>query len=120
MNNSRKNASEAPYILPQPEQPFKGVIGKTYKDSTPHKLEIVKAPAGAPNVLYILIDDAGYGQWGTFGGQVSTPNLDRFVSSTRLPFGIVHARRSHARRRFGTPNTPNSRADREPKCPNHG
>src|SRR5271156_7049289 len=27
-----KNTSETPYVLPQPEQPFKGVIGKTYKD----------------------------------------------------------------------------------------
>jgi len=76
-----KNTSETPYVLPQPEQPFKGVIGKTYKDSTPHKLEIVKAAAGAPNVLYILIDDAGYGQWGTFGGQVPTPNLDRLAKA---------------------------------------
>jgi hypothetical protein len=86
MENSEKNSkasdvrqgsSDTPYVLPQPEQPFQGIIGKTYKDSTPHKLDIVKAPAGAPNVLYILIDDAGYGQWGMFGGQIPTPNLDR-------------------------------------------
>jgi arylsulfatase A-like enzyme len=81
VDNSQKNPSDTPYILPLPEQPFKGVIGKTYKDSTPHKLEIVKAPAGAPNVLYILIDDAGYGQWGTFGGQIPTPNLDRLAEA---------------------------------------
>ena len=30
----------------------------------------IKAPAGAPNVLLIMIDDSGFGQWGTFGGQV--------------------------------------------------
>src|SRR5438034_10575231 len=27
----------------------------------------------------ILIDDSGFGQWGTFGGQVPTPNLDRLA-----------------------------------------
>jgi arylsulfatase A-like enzyme len=55
------------------------VIGQTYKDSTPDKIPLVKAPAGAPNVILILIDDSGFGQWGTFGGQVPTPNLDRLA-----------------------------------------
>ena len=60
-------------VLPRPDPKFNGVIGQTYKDSTPDKIPLVKAPAGAPNVLFILIDDAGFGQWGTFGGQVPTP-----------------------------------------------
>jgi arylsulfatase len=42
-------------------------------------MALTKAPPGAPNVLIILIDDAGFGQWGTFGGQVPTPNLDRLA-----------------------------------------
>lgn len=67
-------------VLPAPEPPFKGKIGRTYKDSQPDKIPVVKAPAGAPNVLVILIDDAGYGSWGTFGGQVPTPNLDRLAN----------------------------------------
>src|SRR5204863_4358757 len=54
-------------------------IGRTYKDSTPGAMTLDKAPAGAPNVLLILIDDAGFGQWGTFGGQVSTPSLERLA-----------------------------------------
>jgi arylsulfatase A-like enzyme len=66
-------------VLPRPEPKFNGVIGQTYKDSTPDKIPLVKAPAGAPNVLFILIDDAGFGQWSTFGGQVPTPNLDRLA-----------------------------------------
>jgi arylsulfatase len=66
-------------VLPRPDPKFNGVIGQTYKDSTPDKIPLVKAPAGAPNVLLILIDDAGFGQWGTFGGQVPTPNLDRLA-----------------------------------------
>ena len=36
-----------------------------------------KAPEGAPNVLIVLIDDAGFGAPDTFGGPVSTPNYTR-------------------------------------------
>jgi len=66
-------------VLPRPDPKFNGVIGQTYKDSTPDKIPLVKAPAGAPNVLLIPIDDSGFGQWSTFGGQVPTPNLDRLA-----------------------------------------
>jgi arylsulfatase A-like enzyme len=66
-------------VLPPPEPKFTGTIGRTYRESTPGKFPIVKAPAGAPNVLLVLIDDCGYGQWGTFGGQIPTPNLDRLA-----------------------------------------
>ena len=70
----------APEVLPKPEQAFSDAkIGRTYKDSKPGTMGLSKAPAGAPNVLIILIDDAGFGQWGTFGGQVPTPNLDRLA-----------------------------------------
>ena len=40
----------------------------------------VKPPAGAPNVLLVLIDDAGFGNPGTFGGPIDTPNYDRMAS----------------------------------------
>jgi arylsulfatase len=69
------------YVLPQPAPEFKGAIGTTYKDSTPDKIPIVNPPKSAPNIIYILIDDSGFGQWGTFGGQVPTPNLDRLAKS---------------------------------------
>src|SRR6476661_2098984 len=70
----------APVVLPKPEQSFGNAkIGRTYKDSKPGTIALTKAPAGAPNVLIVLIDDAGFGQWGTFGGQVPTPNLDRLA-----------------------------------------
>jgi arylsulfatase len=49
----------------------------------------VKTPAGAPNILLILIDDTGYGTWGTFGGQVATPSLDR-VASMGLRYTRFH------------------------------
>src|SRR6478735_8373212 len=67
-------------VLPKPEQAFGDAkIGRTYKDSKPGTMALTKAPAAAPNVLIILIDDAGFGQWGTFGGQVPTPSLDRLA-----------------------------------------
>jgi len=56
-------------------------IGRTYKDSVPDKIPIIKAPDGAPNVLLVLIDDCGFGQWGTFGGEIPTPNLDRLAKA---------------------------------------
>ena len=77
--NQGDSAAKSAYVLPQPTPPFKGVIGRTYKDSKPDKISITKAPEGAPNVLLILIDDAGFGQWSTFGGQIPTPNLDRLA-----------------------------------------
>jgi arylsulfatase len=67
-------------VLPKPEEGFKDAkIGRTYKDSKPGTMTLTKAPAGAPNILIVLIDDSGFGQWGTFGGQVPTPNLDRLA-----------------------------------------
>lgn len=41
----------------------------------------VKAPAGAPNVLIVLIDDVGFGASQTFGGPVPMPTLDRLAQS---------------------------------------
>ena len=75
------NQFQTSVVLPRPEPKFKGRIGTTYKDSQPDKIPIIKAPEGAPNVLLILIDDCGFGQWGTFGGQIPTPNLDRLARS---------------------------------------
>jgi arylsulfatase len=66
--------------LPQPDPIFKGKIGKTFEDSTPDFPQGVKAPEGAPNVVVILLDDVGFGQPGTFGGPIPTPNIDKLAS----------------------------------------
>ncbi len=58
-----------PQILPRPDSRFDGNVGRTYLESdTPQFPQPVKAPAGAPNVVLILLDDAGFGQFSTFGG----------------------------------------------------
>lgn len=68
--------------LPIPVAPFAGKIGMTFKDSMPDWKPALSqvAPKGAPNVVVILLDDLGFGQPGTFGGPVPTPNLDRLAS----------------------------------------
>src|SRR6185295_7323110 len=82
--------TKAPEILPKQTKPFADAkIGRTYKDSKPGTISLTKAPAGAPNVLIVLIDDSGFGQWGTFGGQVPTPNLDR-VAKMGLRYTRFH------------------------------
>jgi arylsulfatase len=47
---------------------------------TPPQFE-VKAPAGAPNVVIVLIDDLGFGATSTFGGPIPTPTLDGLAKS---------------------------------------
>jgi arylsulfatase A-like enzyme len=37
----------------------------------------VKLPVGAPNILFVFIDDAGFGNPSTFGGPIRTPTYDR-------------------------------------------
>jgi arylsulfatase A-like enzyme len=76
---AQDDAANQATVLPRPDAPFKGVIGKYYQDSKMDVMHVTKAPAGAPNVLLVLIDDCGFGQWGTFGGQTPTPNLDRLA-----------------------------------------
>jgi arylsulfatase len=68
-------------VLPRPEQPFKGHIGRTVEESTKDFPQEVKAPQGAPNILLILTDDVGFGASSTFGGPVPTPTMDRLANS---------------------------------------
>ena len=62
-------------------QQFKGVIGRSVSESTPWWPEPVRAREGAPNVLYIVLDDVGYGQISSFGGLCETPNLDKLAAN---------------------------------------
>lgn len=66
--------------LPIDDPEFTGTIGKTYLESTEAWPEPPKPPAGAPNVVIILLDDVGFGQVGTFGGPVPTPALDQLAA----------------------------------------
>ena len=73
--------------LPIRRPPFAGVAGKTLGDSQPdwELIGHVKPPAGAPNVLLVLIDDAGFSNPGTFGGSIDAPRYDRMAARVNIP-----------------------------------
>src|SRR5262245_3534219 len=81
---------ETPSVLPRPDFHFPGTVGRTYLDSDPAQFpQPVPAPKGAPNVVLILIDDAGFGQFSTFGGGVPSPTMDR-LAAEGLRFNTFH------------------------------
>jgi arylsulfatase len=67
--------------LPPPPQKFGGTIEPDAKNSKPFWPARVVPPKGAPNVLLIITDDAGYGVASTFGGVIPTPALDRIAQN---------------------------------------
>src|ERR1700735_4143188 len=75
-----KDKPEKQESLPFPPPPSTSVAGRTMQESvykkrvTPRRLR-----ADAPNILIVLIDDAGPGLPTTFGGEVQTPTMDRIV-----------------------------------------
>lgn len=62
-------------------QPYQGVVGKTLAESKEWWPQPVKAPANAPNVIWIVLDDVGYGASGTFGGLIKTPTFDSLAAN---------------------------------------
>jgi arylsulfatase len=65
----------------QSAQPYQGTVGRTLAESKEWWPEPVKAPKGAPNVVWILLDDVGYGAAGTFGGLIDTPTFDALANN---------------------------------------
>jgi arylsulfatase len=63
--------------------PFKGVIKLDVRDSTPDWTPYTpkRAPAGAPNVLFILYDDTGQASWSPYGGAINMPTLDKLAAN---------------------------------------
>ncbi len=61
-------------------QPYQGVVGKTLADSKEWWPEPLKTPAGAPNIVWVLLDDVGFGASSAFGGLISTPNFDSLAA----------------------------------------
>ncbi len=67
--------------LPIRRETFAGVAGRTLDRSEPdwNLIAHPAPPEGAPNVLLVLIDDAGFGNPSTFGGAIQTPNFTRMA-----------------------------------------
>jgi arylsulfatase A-like enzyme len=60
----------------RPGTAFPGVIGRAFDQSRPAWPQPLRAREGAPNVLFIILDDTGFGQLGCYGSPIRTPNLD--------------------------------------------
>ncbi len=83
-------AAATPDHLPRPDFHFTGQVGRTYQDSDPAQFpQPVAAPKGAPNIVLILLDDVGFGQFSTFGGAVPSPTMDR-LAKEGLRFNRFH------------------------------
>lgn len=79
-----------PSVLPRPDFHFPGEVGRTYLDSDPAQFpKPVQAPGGAPNILLVLIDDCGFGQYSTFGGGIPSPSMDR-LATEGLRYNLFH------------------------------
>lgn len=69
--------------LPIPDRPHTGIV--TYDARDPHAafpaIEPIRPPAGAPNVLLVLLDDVGFAASSAFGGPISTPTAERLATS---------------------------------------
>ncbi|MGW6120597.1 arylsulfatase [Nocardia sp. NPDC055165] len=59
---------------------FGGSAGRTSAESTPDWTYPPTAPAGAPNIIVVLVDDMGYSDIGPFGSEIETPTLDRLAA----------------------------------------
>ena len=68
----------------QPGTAFPGRMGRTIGESDPAWPAPLRAEQGAPNVLYIVLDDTGYGQFGCYGSPINTPTFDRLAANGLL------------------------------------
>ena len=74
--------------LPFPPTPSASVAGRTIQESVyKQRVEPRRLPSDSPNILIVLIDDAGPGLPSAFGGEVQTPTLERVVKE-----GIAYSR----------------------------
>jgi arylsulfatase A-like enzyme len=64
--------------VPEPARPVYTELDVRSASPPPPRFEVT-APAGAPNVVIILIDDVGFGAAEPFGGPVPLPTLDRLA-----------------------------------------
>src|SRR4051794_41893799 len=68
-------------VLPVRDRPFDGTLPYDAKDpdaSFP-AIEPLRPPAGAPNVLVVLLDDVGFAASSAFGGPCATPTAERLA-----------------------------------------
>lgn len=67
-----------------PGTTFPGRIGRTIDESQPAWPAPIVAKPGSPNVLFIVLDDTGFGQLGCYGSPINTPNINRLAEGGLL------------------------------------
>src|SRR5512132_556256 len=70
-------------VLPIPDTPYEGELPLDAKDpeATFPPIEPLRPPAGAPNVLVVLLDDVGFAASSAFGGPCATPTAERLAGN---------------------------------------
>ncbi len=108
--------------LPRADALFAGAANRTLAGSKPDFPRLAEAPKGAPNVLLVLVDDAGFGNPSTFGGPCQTPTLSK-LASAGLRYNRFHVTAlcspSRAALLSGATTTPSASA-RSPSSPAGG
>ena len=80
-----------PIIEYEPGSAFPGVIGRTAEESTPAWPAPARAREGAPNVLFIVLDDTGFGQLGCYGSPIATPSFDALAENGLRYRGLANS-----------------------------
>jgi len=65
--------------IPEPQYPHSTVFNA--RNATPPPRFLVKAPANAPNILIVLLDDMGFGQSSAFGGPIHMPTVEGLANN---------------------------------------
>ena len=78
-----------PIVEYDPAAGFPGVIGRTADESSPAWPAPVRADKGSPNVVFIVLDDTGFGQLGCYGSPIETPAFDG-IAARGLRYNNMH------------------------------
>jgi arylsulfatase len=63
-----------------PAEAFHGTVGATYDKSQPSWPARVQPPAGAPNIVLLVLDDVGFAHLGCYGSDIRTPRIDALAA----------------------------------------
>ncbi len=79
---SKMTSERSRDVLPIPDKPYQGLLTYDAKDPASKFPPIapIRPPAGAPNVLIVLLDDVGFGASSAFGGPCATPTAERLAN----------------------------------------
>ena len=91
MSDDKKAAKQD--SLPFPPTPSASIAGRTMQESVyKRRVEPHRLSADAPNILIVLIDDAGPGLPSTLGREVQTRTMDRVAMGGNLAQPLSHDR----------------------------